>query len=81
MAVWKQPLAGLVAAIALAGSSFTAFAQAADDSLPATSNVRGAQYPRVHSDLRVTFRLKAADARKVQLHPGATASAKRISIW
>jgi enterochelin esterase-like enzyme len=32
--------------------------------------VRGAQYPRVHADLRVTFRLKAPDARKVQLHPG-----------
>ena len=44
-------------------------AQAADESLPATSNVRGAQYPRVHPDLRVTFRLKAPDARKVQLHP------------
>jgi enterochelin esterase-like enzyme len=45
-------------------------AQAADDSQPAVSNVRGAQYPRVHADLRVTFRLKAPDARKVQLHPG-----------
>jgi enterochelin esterase-like enzyme len=46
------------------------WAQAADDSQPAASNVRGAQYPRVHADLRVTFRLKAPDARKVQLHPG-----------
>src|SRR6267142_2321537 len=46
------------------------WAQAADDSQPATSNVRGAQYPRVHADLRVTFRVKAPDARKVQLHSG-----------
>jgi enterochelin esterase-like enzyme len=44
------------------------FAQT-DDSKPATSNVRGAQYPRVHSDLRVTFRLKAPDAKVVKLHP------------
>ena len=45
-------------------------AQSADNSQPAASNVRGAQYPRVHPDLRVTFRLKAPEARKVQLHPG-----------
>ena len=31
-------------------------AQATDDSKPATSNLAGAQYPLVHSDLRVTFR-------------------------
>jgi enterochelin esterase family protein len=41
-----------------------------DDSRPATSNVRGAEYPRVHADLRVTFRIKAPDARTVQLQPG-----------
>ena len=42
----------------------------ADDSRPATSNVRGAEYPRIYPDLRVTFRLKAPDARTVQLQPG-----------
>jgi enterochelin esterase-like enzyme len=42
----------------------------ADDSRPATSNVLGARYPRIHADLRVTFQLKATDARKVQLQPG-----------
>ncbi|MGO9240787.1 MAG: alpha/beta hydrolase-fold protein [Bryobacteraceae bacterium] len=46
-----------------------AWAQA-DDSRPASSNVRGAQYPRVHADLRVSLRLKAPDAKKVQLQPG-----------
>lgn len=37
---------------------------------PASSNVRGAGYPRVDADGRVTFRLKSPDARKVQLQPG-----------
>lgn len=40
------------------------------DSRPASSNARGAEYPRIESDLRVTFRIKAPDARKVQLQPG-----------
>src|ERR1051326_2124670 len=44
-------------------------AQPAGDSIPAVSNVRGAPYPRIAPDLRVTFRLKAPDARKVQFHP------------
>src|SRR5262245_17706869 len=42
----------------------------ADDAKPATSNVPRAEYPRVHPDGRVTFRLKAPDARKVQAQPG-----------
>jgi len=35
------------------------------DTIPAPSNIRGAAYPRIHSDLRVTFRMKAPDAQKV----------------
>jgi hypothetical protein len=31
----------------------------------AASNVPGAEYPRVHSDLRVTFRLRAPESRSV----------------
>jgi enterochelin esterase-like enzyme len=38
-----------------------------DDAKPATTNVGNAAYPRVHSDLRVTFRLNAPEARKVQV--------------
>jgi enterochelin esterase-like enzyme len=34
---------------------------------PASSNVRGAEYPRVTSDLRAIFRIKAPDALKVQI--------------
>lgn len=45
-------------------------AQGGSDSQPASSNVRGAEYPRVSSDLRVTFRIKAPQARQVQLQPG-----------
>ncbi len=46
------------------------WAQAAADSQPAPSNVRGAEYPRVSSDSRVMFRIKAPEAKKVQLQPG-----------
>jgi enterochelin esterase family protein len=37
---------------------------------PAVSNVRGAAFPQVHPDRRVTFQLKAPTAQKVQLIPG-----------
>lgn len=42
----------------------------AGDSKPATSNIPGAQYPGIHSDLRVTFRVTAPGAQKVQVQPG-----------
>ena len=35
-------------------------------SIPAPSNVRSADYPRIHTDLRVTFRIKAPDAYKFE---------------
>jgi enterochelin esterase family protein len=41
---------------------------AADD-MPASSNVPGREFPKIHSDLRVTFRVKAPEASKVQLAP------------
>ena len=57
----------LIIALAL-GASMT---QApVDDSRPASSNVLNAQYPRVHADNRLTFRLMAPNAQKVQLQPG-----------
>jgi enterochelin esterase-like enzyme len=40
-------------------------AQESDGSFPAPSNVRGAQYPRIHPDRRVTFRVKAPEAKSV----------------
>lgn len=42
----------------------------ADDAKPAASNVPRAEYPRVHADGRVKFRLRAPDAKKVQVQPG-----------
>ncbi len=45
-------------------------AQAAGDSQPASTNLPGAEYPRIHSDLRVTFRVNAPTAQKVQVMPG-----------
>ena len=44
--------------------------QPADDSRPATSSVLNAQYPRVYPDGRVTFRLVAPNASKVQMNGG-----------
>ncbi|HEY6444670.1 MAG TPA: alpha/beta hydrolase-fold protein [Candidatus Acidoferrales bacterium] len=39
----------------------------AEDSHPAPSNIPGAEYPRIHSDLSATFRVRADQAQKVQL--------------
>jgi enterochelin esterase-like enzyme len=47
-----------------------AYGQAADGSRPASTNIPGAEYPRIHPDLRVTFRISAPSAQKVQLMPG-----------
>lgn len=43
-------------------------AQPAEDSQPASTNVMGAEYPRIDSENRVTFQLKAPDAKTVQVH-------------
>jgi enterochelin esterase-like enzyme len=59
-------LSVIVAVGAVAG------AQAADDSKSAASNLPGAEYPRVHADSRVTFRISAPNAKKVQVVPGGS---------
>jgi enterochelin esterase family protein len=41
----------------------------ADDGRPAPSNVAGREFPRIHDDLRITFRVKAPDAQNVQVVP------------
>src|SRR3954447_5543203 len=50
--------------------AFTLAAGAEESSAPASSNVRGADYPRVDAEGRVAFRLRAPEARVVQLQPG-----------
>ena len=57
----------LILALAACGLGWP---QASDDSQPAASNVMNAQYPRIHADLRVTFRVTAPGAQKVQVQPG-----------
>lgn len=44
----------------------------ADDSQPASSNILGQPYPRIDSELRATFRIKAPEAQKVQVSVGQT---------
>src|SRR5262245_35283362 len=41
------------------------------EGMAAASNVNNAEYPRIGSDLRVTFRLKAPQAKEVKLEGGA----------
>ena len=55
----------LVFCILLAGPSYT---QDAGDFKPATTNVWGAEYPRVDSQGRVQLRVKAPDASKVRIN-------------
>ena len=57
-------LAGLMPLL-LAVSSAPAQEAKPAEGVPASSNIRGREYPRVHPDRRVTFRIKAPDAQKV----------------
>src|SRR4051812_15310340 len=47
------------------------------EGIPAPSNIRGAEYPRIHDDLRVTFRIKAPDAQKVEFQLGKRYAAEK----
>lgn len=49
---------------------WVALAGAAMAQMPAPSNVRGAAFPRIEADRRVTFQVKAPGAHKVQVMPG-----------
>src|SRR5947199_2048631 len=60
--VW---IAGLLPILAVAAPAQAQGPKPAD-TVPAPSNVRGAEYPRIHADLRVTFRIKAPPAQKVE---------------
>ncbi|QOY90215.1 alpha/beta hydrolase-fold protein [Paludibaculum fermentans] len=61
----------------------SAWGQPAGDSKPASTNVMGAQYPRVHPDLRATFQLKAPEAKLVQVRLGQTYDMVRADdgVW
>jgi enterochelin esterase-like enzyme len=50
------------------------WAQTADESKPAPTNMPNAGYPRVYPDYRVAFRFEAPEARTVQLQPNIGAA-------
>lgn len=58
MKIWKVFLIGLCLSAICAGQS---------ESRKATTNIPDAEYPRINSDLSVTFRVQADQASKVQL--------------
>jgi enterochelin esterase-like enzyme len=59
-----------IAAVTLFALTLSAPIRAEDPSVPATSNVPGAQTPSIHSDRRITFSLKAPDAASLQVAGG-----------
>jgi enterochelin esterase-like enzyme len=67
--------------ILLLVSGALCFAQ--DTSVPATTNVPGAEFPRINPDLSVTFKLKAPDAHKVQVQLGSNFDMTRSEdgVW
>jgi enterochelin esterase-like enzyme len=73
----------VIAALLVLLSYGLAWGQPASDSRPAATNVAGAEYPRIHSDRSVTFRIKAPDAQKVQVDLGKLWDMQRDSegVW
>ncbi|HVJ83147.1 MAG TPA: alpha/beta hydrolase-fold protein, partial [Planctomycetia bacterium] len=57
---------GVLITASLAGRAFAQEGAKGPEGVPAPTNIRGQEYPRVHDDLRVTFRIKATDAQKVE---------------
>ena len=51
--------------IAISAIALLACHLAAPAQQPAPSNVRGAEYPKIDADSRVTFRVKAPNAKNV----------------
>ncbi len=69
------PLAvGLLALFALGAAAQSTGSSARDAGVPAPSNVRGKAYPRIHPDLRVTFRVAAPGAKEVLVAPKSSDS-------
>ena len=59
----QPPIRRIVSFVVLLNS--LAFSQSTDPGQPAPSNASGKQYPRIHSDGRVTFRIKLPQAKNV----------------
>jgi enterochelin esterase-like enzyme len=71
-AEWKQALFYFVQKLAFSQVSEEVAKKTSDDSdsKPASTNILGQEYPRIHVDRRATFRIKAPDAQKVELSIG-----------
>ncbi len=66
--IMKKGIITLVSVLLIVSSSCTGqVVQYPADSQPASSNVRGAEYPRITTDLKVIFRIKAPEAQKMQI--------------
>ena len=63
-------LVAILGLIAVVGGVLRA--ATADEGQPATSNRPGAEYPRVDTQRRVTFRVRAPSAKKVEVVPGGS---------
>lgn len=60
----------LIILVILFQSNIICLGQEDDKSMPATTNVTGAEYPKILPDLSVIFRVNASDAKKVQIDLG-----------
>ena len=71
----KKSIFTIVLAVFAAALAYTQTPEPPDKSaepgIPASSNVGAAAYPRIAPDSRVTFRLRAPNARDVKLEGGA----------
>ena len=63
----KAVIASIVLLYGVSVSCSCQQTQLSSDSKPASSNVRGAEFPRVTSDLKAIFLINAPDAKKVQI--------------
>ncbi len=70
-----------IALIVAVGAAFALAirAQESGESYPAPSNVRGAQYPRIDKDRRVTFRVKAPESKSVSVAGRAADSGMNVN--
>lgn len=65
-----MPIIYLTMALLSLSMAVQAQQQSTDNGVPASTNVKGAEYPRITKDLRVVFRIKAPDAQKVEFDLG-----------
>jgi enterochelin esterase-like enzyme len=80
--VWKNDLY-MFTRLIFKPVDISTFPQYSVVGLPASTNVRGAKYPRILPDKRVIFRVKAPDAKRVQIDLGKLYNMKKdsLGVW